>query len=531
MAEAKRRGIDLQANDGFSVKERELPFSNLPWREWLVRYYSHIASAPMASRHERLWEWFDVLAPGVKPRPRVEVWPRGGAKSSSGELGCARVAAKLSRRFVLYICETQPQADKHVQSIATLLEPLVKRAINRYGASKGWSHDQLRTANGFNVAGIGLDVASRGVKIDNFRPDLIILDDIDSLHDTTKTIDKKIDTITHALLPTGSPDCAVLFLQNLIHEDSIVAQLADDRAQYLLDREVTTVEPAIVGMETQRIDRGDGRNIWHITAGEATWAGQSIETCEKQINEWGLTAFMQEAQQEVAGAQGYMFNPNRIKTVPLGDAPRYPTDYPIATLRGQLAIEAACQAWDLAATENGGDWTVGFSLAKFTNGAFGIFPTIRGQWAPERVKAAIGIGSAWFKTIFPQMRLKMPQDPGQAGKDQAQQMRRTFHESAPQINTITGSKATRATPFSEAVNLGNVFFVEMPLPEALRDTRTESTNFRPLTEDLSFSAWSKCVTMELRAFRPEITNQHDDIIDAGSDAFNDLHHKRELAYS
>src|SRR5437773_1918307 len=87
-----------------------LPDSALHWETWLKLRYPLVCSAPFAERHTRLWEWFESLTPNVKPRPRVEVWPRGGAKSMSAELGCVRACVCLSRRFVLYVSGTQEQA-------------------------------------------------------------------------------------------------------------------------------------------------------------------------------------------------------------------------------------------------------------------------------------------------------------------------------------------------------------------------------------------------------------------------------------
>ena len=86
--------------------------AGLGWKAWLAKHFPHVATAPMAERHERVWEWFDAIQPGEQPpRPRVEIWPRGGAKSTTIELGTAYVGARLARQFVLYISETQAQAD------------------------------------------------------------------------------------------------------------------------------------------------------------------------------------------------------------------------------------------------------------------------------------------------------------------------------------------------------------------------------------------------------------------------------------
>src|SRR5690606_3967651 len=130
----------------------------MPWEDWVTTYFPRATSAPFAERHRRLWEWIDSLTPGVRPRARVESWPRGGGKSTSVELGVVRVGEKLSRRFALYVSATQDQADKHVQSVAARFEFLGRgRRVNKYGISQGWKVDLLRTDHGFNVMALGLD--------------------------------------------------------------------------------------------------------------------------------------------------------------------------------------------------------------------------------------------------------------------------------------------------------------------------------------------------------------------------------------
>ena len=469
-----------------------LPDAALPWQEWLRLRFPHVTTAPMGDRHARLWEWFEGLRQGERPRPRVEVWPRGGAKSSTAELGTARVCVKLTRRYVLYVSETQEQADKHVQSVASLLEAVgVARAVNQYGTSKGWRRQELRTANGFNVSAYGLDTAARGVKLDQYRPDLVIFDDLDSQDDSAKTIEKKINALTTAIIPAGSFDCAYLFLQNLIHEESIFSMLVDGRADFLHDREAACVEPAVRNLTTEPIDRGDGLKVYRITAGEPTWAGQSLETCERQINDWGLRAFLREAQHEVAGAAGFVFDVGRLNYIEAAAVP--------VGLR-------LCRAWDLAATEGGGDWTAGILL-----GVSGSYPAVRvyvldvkrGQWSSERVRAQIAECAAGDPAGTS---LRLPQDPGQAGKDQAGQFRARFREYNPKIQPASGDKATRARGFAEAINKGNVYLV--------KDLR-----------------WNHAFREELRKFREDENDQVDDQVDAGADAFNLLARGRVVRFN
>lgn len=279
----------------------------LPLSTWRERHFAAYTSAPNAPRHERFWQWIEALQPDERPRPRVEVWPRGGGKSTTIELGCARLGSEPAprRHYVLYVCKTQSQADKHVQSIAGMLELCgVGRAMNEYGSSKGWRHSEIRTNTGFNVTAFGLDSGMRGVKLDQYRPDVIIFDDVDDRLDSADTVAKKIEVITTTILPSGSNDCAVIFVQNKIAKDSIVSQLCDGRADFLHDRLPATVEPAIEHLAYDRVIQEDGTPRYVITGGTATWAGQNLTTCEQQINAWGLGAFLREAQHEVDEVEG-----------------------------------------------------------------------------------------------------------------------------------------------------------------------------------------------------------------------------------
>lgn len=247
----------------------------------------------------------------------MAIWSRAGAKSTSAELACVRVGAKRTRKYIWYCCGTQEQADKHVETIASMLESptmtihhpaLAERKLSKYGHSRGWRRQRLRARSGFTIDSIGLDVATRGAKVEEQRPDMIVFDDIDEKHDTMHTVKRKIETITTNILPAGSPDLAVLFIQNLIHPNSIALQLTKQEAPFLVDRVVSGPHPAIEQLVVEQKKGADGLTKYTITSGKATWEGQSLDLCQKQIDTWGLTAFRQEAQHEVEEAPGGIYN-------------------------------------------------------------------------------------------------------------------------------------------------------------------------------------------------------------------------------
>jgi hypothetical protein len=138
------------------------------------------------------------------------------------------------------------------------------------------------------------------VKVEEQRPDLEIYDDIDDKHDSAGATARKIKTITTSLLPAGSSNAATLGIQNLIIPDGVFSRLADGRADFLTERIVSGPYPAVHALETVKVE-DEETGTWQdvITGGEATWEGQGLEVCQRDINKFGLAAFLQECQHDV----------------------------------------------------------------------------------------------------------------------------------------------------------------------------------------------------------------------------------------
>lgn len=305
------------------------------WEFWLKSKFSAYVPFSFAAHHIEFWDWLDAIEKGERPRPFVAPWGRGGAKSTSAELGVVRLWEKQTRKYIWYVSSTQDKADKHVESIASLLEYAgAKRAIGKYGASRGWRRERLRTSTGLTVDALGLDTGMRGAKVDDQRPDMIILDDVDENEDSKHVTLKKLGLIKKTILPAGSNDVAVLFIQNLISPNSIMSRLVDGRADFIADKIVSGPHPAIKNFEYEKVKDLDelkphpelreyvaehGENLtgrYVITGGEATWEGQSIPICQNQIVTWGLSAFLEEAQHDVAiGNDGKIFRNVELRAI------------------------------------------------------------------------------------------------------------------------------------------------------------------------------------------------------------------------
>lgn len=278
------------------------------WEAWVRALFPAYVEYPMAERHVELWEWAWSIEEQSGPEPFVAVFPRGGGKTTTAEMACTALGVRDRRRYAWYVSETQDKADKNVENIAEQLEsaeverhyPLhSRRKVGKYGASRGWRRNRLRTAGGYTVDAVGLDTAARGLKVMDQRPDLIVLDDVDGKHDSLATTAKKIETITTSLLPAGAENCAVLFVQNLILKDGVMTQLAEGRADFLTRRILSGPHPAIVGFAYEWEVHSDGTRTPRITAGRPTWAGQDIESCQRWLELIGPTAFLKEMQHAV----------------------------------------------------------------------------------------------------------------------------------------------------------------------------------------------------------------------------------------
>ena len=293
------------------------------WRERIPLTFPRAVTAPFASRHAELWDWANAIEPGTRPRPFCAFWPRGGGKTSTAEMLTADLGCRGKRKYVWYVRMTQEKANETVQNIAIRFEspeiakfyPLhAQRQVGKYGHSRGWRRNRLWTAGGFVVDALGLDTAARGSKVEDQRPDLIVIDDFDDLQDGPAATAKKIETLTKSIFPAGAPDCGVLAIQNLIIPDGIATQLADGRADFLADRIVSGPHPAVEGLKWEwQEEKETGSRTPVITAGSATWEGQPIGTCQQQMRTWGPIAFEKEAQHQVKG---------RIHGVALNFVPR-----------------------------------------------------------------------------------------------------------------------------------------------------------------------------------------------------------------
>ena len=157
-----------------------------------------------------------------------------------------------------------------------------------------------------------------------------------------------------------------------------------------------------------------------------------------------------------------------------------------------------CRAWDLAATdedENGdADYTAGVLIGRRKNGRFIVADVINQQIKAGDVEKLIQMTAISDRNKYGyNYRVRLPQDPGAAGKIVAKQYVNNLSGFDVKKESVSGSKQLRATPFATQWQNGFI--------------------------DVLVAPWNEDYFSQLESF-PE--SKHDDMVDASSDAFNEL---------
>ena len=131
----------------------------------------------------------------------------------------------------------------------------------------------------------------------------------------------------------------------------------------------------------------------------------------------------------------------------------------LTTLPPQLYTEAKWgRTWDLAATEGGGDYTVGTRAAyDKSNLSFYIDNIVRGQFSPKEAEdkvRATALADGTGCTVY------IEQEPGASGKALVEHYQRTvLPEFKVESVPVVTNKLVRAQPFMAAAEAGKVFLI------------------------------------------------------------------------
>lgn len=296
--------------------------------------------------------------------------------------------------------------------------------------------------------GVGSGITGSGA-------DLAIIDDPIKDMEAARSItirDKTDDWFKSVLMTRLTPDASVLIVLTRWHHDDLVGRILDEN-------------PGLW-------------DVLHMPAiddhGNALWPERfTVETLEARRKEVGSRIFEALYQGRPTPTEGDVFRRSWFKTAP-------------DTLS---STAVRCRYWDCAATEGGGDWTVGVLMAK-QGTQFRIEDVVRIQGTPAEVqKLVINTAEADGRKV----RIRMEEEGGSSGKYQTQTYARLLVGYNFRGDRKTGSKQGRADPMAAAFENGML--------------------------DLAAAPWNRNFITELCEFP---SGAHDDQVDAASGAFEEL---------
>ena len=130
-------------------------------------------------------------------------------------------------------------------------------------------------------------------------------------------------------------------------------------------------------------------------------------------------------------------------------------------------------------------------MARMRNGQYIILDAKRMAFSASAVRQLVKNTAITDKSAFGCRRISIPQDPGQAGKEQAESYKKELAGFTVESKPVSGDKIRRAEPFAAQWQVGNVLLLE--------------------------GGWNDVFLDELEGFPDAL---HDDQVDAASDAFS-----------
>ena len=135
------------------------------------------------------------------------------------------------KKFIIILGQTQRQARQLLANIKSELESngLLKSDLGPFKEIEDeWgSYSIVLPWFDARITAVSMEQTIRGMRHHQFRPDLIIADDIEDVRNvkTKENRDKLEEWINSEIIPAGDIDTRIVFIGNLLHEDSVMMRL------------------------------------------------------------------------------------------------------------------------------------------------------------------------------------------------------------------------------------------------------------------------------------------------------------------
>ena len=202
-------------------------------------YFNHYILYPFADFHYEMFK----LTEDEKISSALIMAFRGSAKSTIFTLSYPiwSILGKPQKKFVIILGQTQRQARQHLINIRKELEcnQLLKGDLGPFKEVEDeWGSMSLVIPKyNARITAASMEQTIRGMKHMQYRPDLIICDDIEDLQSvkTKEGRDKIHQWISGEVIPAGDKNTKIVFVGNLLHEDSLLMRIKEKIDEGTLD--------------------------------------------------------------------------------------------------------------------------------------------------------------------------------------------------------------------------------------------------------------------------------------------------------
>ncbi len=330
-------------------------------------------------------------------------------------------------------------------------------AVSDWGLEQYDGQRWRLTTGGMVTAGVGGALTGRGFNLG------IIDDPVKNAEEAQSSVyrEKAWDWYNSTFATRAEPNAATIIIETRWHQDDLAGRVLANATE---PWEVIKL-PALAE-EDDVLGRQPGEPLW-----PERYNAEALDTIRRESGSFWWSAMYQ---QRPTAREGGFFKRHWFDLVDV------------------VPVQVASRAryWDKAATEGGGDYTVGVRMSRTADGVFYIEDVIRDQLSSGAVRQTILQTAALDGVDTP---IGMEQEPGSSGKDVIAAYRRDLAGYTFKGEPATGSKEVRADPLASQAEGGNVKLVRGP--------------------------WNEAFIEELCSF-PQ--GAHDDQVDAASGAFGML---------
>lgn len=397
--------------------------------------------------------WLDKVSTGQCKRLMVFMPPRHG-KSEQTTIGypAYRLLIDPSLRVIV---------GAYNHSLACTFSRQVRRSVGRLGFQ--FASDANKQNYWSSVQGGGLYSVGVGSGVTGFGADLILIDDpVKSRAEAESPAYRQrvLDWYQNDLYTRLHPGAPLILIMTRWHSLDLAGHLLEQAKEGGEQWDVVSL-PALAE-ENDRLGRQPDEPLW-----PARYSNADFDRIKKAIGSYAFSALYQ---QRPSPREGGMF---RAEWLPIVDPkPRE---------------GVSCRAWDNAGTFGGGDYSAGVRITR-DGQKFVVQHVWRDRVSPGQLRTAKRTQAEidGVQTI-----IKIPQDPGAAGVDQAESDKQNLAGFWVEVSRPTGSKEVRAMPLAAACEAGLV--------------------------EVERGDWNRAFIDELCSFP---TGQHDDQVDAAADSYN-----------